>query len=752
MKLSNSVALTFASFLAATAKADTSPYALSPADQQAVVNEHNKLRARHVDTPPLSWSPAAATYAENYAAKFDCVMADMDHSNGEDYGENLAFGYSLTGAVDAWYNEISLYDFSKPGFSKSWGHFTQVVWKDTTSVGCALRVCPSGKYVVCEYDPPGNWSGEFGDNVMPLIAATTTSSTTSSTTTTTPSSTEKPATSTPAEKTTSTTEKPATSTPAEKASSTTEKPATSTPAEKASSTTEKPATSTPAEKASSTTEKTTASATTEKTSTTGATEKTSPTTEKTATSTPAEKTSATTAPTSVTRSHGYHNGTSELPATTGKGTTTKTTDVTSSGEQGLDAVYRTRTTHIHSVISDATTTYTTDYDTTIVFCISNCPSSTATATTTTGVTGPSGLVTSSATDSEDAHSGLVSTTTTAVTGPSGLVTSVATADVTSSGDQGLDAVYRTRTTHIHSVISDATTTYTTDYDTTIVFCISNCPSSTATATTTTGVTGPSGLLTSSATGSDDAIYKTKTTTFPHVVVNGTKTVTNQVATTITECIERCHYDDSTLTTFVTVVSNSITVTTVTSCPVPKPTANPSKGFGVPTYRVRTEHATKTALFTSFTTTCPESEKTTAPGKQTTVTGKQATTTTETTCPTCTKTGKATDKATSKTQEVSVEAKKEGATTVTTTTAAPGTTGGVQTTTFTTTTAKAPAATSEKSSEKIAATTNVPVVNQVSASKTEAAARASISTHYTGAASFMRPLNGFIVGLISLFFL
>lgn len=57
------------------------------------------------------------------------------------------------------YQEIDYYDYNNPGFSMATGHFTQVVWKGTTQVGCAVQTCPSGfagwstggTYVVCRY-------------------------------------------------------------------------------------------------------------------------------------------------------------------------------------------------------------------------------------------------------------------------------------------------------------------------------------------------------------------------------------------------------------------------------------------------------------------------------------------------------------------------------------------------------------------------------------------------------------------------
>ena len=134
----------------------------------SMTNIHNVKRSLHVDTGSLTWSDELAAYAQNYADQYDC-SGNLIHSGGP-YGENLALGYGLTGAVDAWYNEISKYNYDDPGYSPQTGHFTQVVWKDSTEVGCGYKYCGSywGDYVVCEYAPPGNVIGRFAENVMPL--------------------------------------------------------------------------------------------------------------------------------------------------------------------------------------------------------------------------------------------------------------------------------------------------------------------------------------------------------------------------------------------------------------------------------------------------------------------------------------------------------------------------------------------------------------------------------------------------------
>jgi hypothetical protein len=53
-------------------------------------------------------------------------------------------------AVQMWYDEISLYNFSRPGFSAATGHFTQIVWATSTQLGCAQVVgCGGCTHTVC---------------------------------------------------------------------------------------------------------------------------------------------------------------------------------------------------------------------------------------------------------------------------------------------------------------------------------------------------------------------------------------------------------------------------------------------------------------------------------------------------------------------------------------------------------------------------------------------------------------------------
>lgn len=130
--------------------------------EQGIVDYHNQVRAQH-GAPAMVWNSTIAQFASDYLASDNCVFK---HSGGP-YGENIAMGYSDTlSAMEAWYDEYTLYDYAAGQFSSSTGHFTQMVWVDTTSVGCALDACDGRPFLVCEYYPRGNVIGYFTENVL----------------------------------------------------------------------------------------------------------------------------------------------------------------------------------------------------------------------------------------------------------------------------------------------------------------------------------------------------------------------------------------------------------------------------------------------------------------------------------------------------------------------------------------------------------------------------------------------------------
>ncbi|KAK8062012.1 hypothetical protein PG994_008378 [Apiospora phragmitis] len=160
--------------------------------QTAAVNSHNQHRSNH-SAPEASWNERIAGYAANTAAT--CKYAHDMKQGDADYGQNIAMWGLSSGAeklgdvgainmaiTDMWYNgELNLYlpsyyGEASPDMSnfEKWGHFSQLVWKESTSVGCQAQFCPKGTmndamdtwFMVCNYFPAGNMGGGYGKNVM----------------------------------------------------------------------------------------------------------------------------------------------------------------------------------------------------------------------------------------------------------------------------------------------------------------------------------------------------------------------------------------------------------------------------------------------------------------------------------------------------------------------------------------------------------------------------------------------------------
>lgn len=140
-------------------------YTSDPLFTSAILNSTNTYRLQH-SAANVTYNATLSRFASTYlsSVKASCAFA---HSGGP-YGENLALGYpDVVGSIDAWGDERRRYDFDHPGFDEETGHFTQLVWKNTTTVGCGRVDCGEGKgwYLVCEYWPRGNVIGAFAEMV-----------------------------------------------------------------------------------------------------------------------------------------------------------------------------------------------------------------------------------------------------------------------------------------------------------------------------------------------------------------------------------------------------------------------------------------------------------------------------------------------------------------------------------------------------------------------------------------------------------
>jgi len=155
---------------------------LTAAQITDITNYVNLYRAKN-QAPPLAWDDSIYAVAQNWS-KHLVGAHIVQHSGNPAYGENIAFfqGYGsdpvdlIKKAIDSWYAEIALYDFSKPGFSETTGHFTCLVWLASTkfAISVSIDAASTEAYIVMNTSPPGNYVGDFAQNVLPLLAGQST--------------------------------------------------------------------------------------------------------------------------------------------------------------------------------------------------------------------------------------------------------------------------------------------------------------------------------------------------------------------------------------------------------------------------------------------------------------------------------------------------------------------------------------------------------------------------------------------------
>jgi hypothetical protein len=143
---------------------------LRPAAQALAL--HNEERAR-LGVPPLAWSctleRGAALWAEALVRR-----GALEHASGsarDGSGENLWMGtagrFPVERMVGRFIEEKHLYhhdrfpEISRTGNWADVGHYSQVVWRDTRELGCALARGTASDVLVCRYRPAGNVRGRM---------------------------------------------------------------------------------------------------------------------------------------------------------------------------------------------------------------------------------------------------------------------------------------------------------------------------------------------------------------------------------------------------------------------------------------------------------------------------------------------------------------------------------------------------------------------------------------------------------------
>lgn len=166
--------LLFASGAVASASAEQSrPGVVAPADgfSQRVLAEHNRERER-AGVPRLAWNDRLAREAQAWAGRLagDGWLQHASYTENRGAGENLwmgSAGYYAPEAMMAGFLEERRHyvpgtfpNVSRTGNWQDVGHYTQVVWRSTRELGCAVARNGSDDFLVCRYWPAGNWMGE----------------------------------------------------------------------------------------------------------------------------------------------------------------------------------------------------------------------------------------------------------------------------------------------------------------------------------------------------------------------------------------------------------------------------------------------------------------------------------------------------------------------------------------------------------------------------------------------------------------
>ena len=139
-----------------------------------VLAAHNRERSA-AGIPPLKWDSALAAEAARWgsalaaAGAFDHEPAAEDDPDPQ--GENLWAGtkgaWTAEEMVDMWIAEKKHFrpgrfpDVSATGDYADVGHYTQVMWRETGLVGCALAQGEEEEVLVCRYRQSGNVEGEI---------------------------------------------------------------------------------------------------------------------------------------------------------------------------------------------------------------------------------------------------------------------------------------------------------------------------------------------------------------------------------------------------------------------------------------------------------------------------------------------------------------------------------------------------------------------------------------------------------------
>jgi hypothetical protein len=132
---------------------------------------HNRERGE-VGAPAFVWDSGLAQSAAAYGPDLERLgrLAHSPDTSRPGQGENLWMGtsgaFSVEEMIGGWAAEKRLFragtfpDVSTSGHWPDVAHYTQMIWRGTARVGCALHRAPRWDFLICRYSPPGNVVGQ----------------------------------------------------------------------------------------------------------------------------------------------------------------------------------------------------------------------------------------------------------------------------------------------------------------------------------------------------------------------------------------------------------------------------------------------------------------------------------------------------------------------------------------------------------------------------------------------------------------
>ena len=162
--------------LLACAVVALAPFAMGATSQQWSFDQrllvaHNQERV-DLGLAPLSWSPVLAQSAQQWAdylaetGRFEHAPDNRRNPEGENLWAGTKGYYQPEAMVGAWIREKQFFrpgifpDNSTTGRVADVGHYTQLVWRATSQVGCAESASAREDILVCRYSEAGNYRGE----------------------------------------------------------------------------------------------------------------------------------------------------------------------------------------------------------------------------------------------------------------------------------------------------------------------------------------------------------------------------------------------------------------------------------------------------------------------------------------------------------------------------------------------------------------------------------------------------------------